>query len=48
MCEYVFSMLIVGLVNVGPDVYVVQALDRDNSLVECAFIVHQEKITEMF
>lgn len=48
MCEYVFSLLIVGLVNVGPDVYVVQALDHDNSLVECAFIVRQEKITEMF
>ena len=48
MCEYIFSMLIVGLVNVGPDVYVVQALDRDNMLVECAFIVQQEKITQMF
>ena len=41
-------MMIVGLVNVAPDTYVVQALDRDNSLVECAFIVRQEKITEMF
>ena len=45
MCEYIFSMLIVGLVNVAPDVYVVQAFDHDNRLIECAFIVQQEKIT---
>ena len=42
MCEYIFTMLIVGLVNVAPDVYVIQALDYDN---KCSFVVQEEKIT---
>jgi hypothetical protein len=45
MCEYIFSMVIVGLVNVAPDVYVIQAFDYDNRLIECSFVVQEEKIT---
>jgi hypothetical protein len=45
MCEYIFSMMIVGLVNVSPDVYVIQALDYDNTLVECSIVIQEEKIT---
>ena len=48
MCEYVFSMLIVGLVNVAPDVFIIQALDHDKKLVECAFLIHRDKIAEMY
>tara|TARA_Y100000813_G_scaffold184846_1_gene156242 strand:+ start:3874 stop:4035 length:162 start_codon:yes stop_codon:yes gene_type:complete len=48
MCEYVFSMLIVGLVNVAPDVYVIQALDHDKKLVECAFLIQRDKLAKMY
>ena len=46
MCEYVFSMLIVGLVNVAPDVYVIQALDHDNKILECAFVLQRDRLKE--
>ena len=45
MCEYIFSMMIVGLVNVAPDTYVVQALDREDRLVECSIVIQEKKIT---
>ena len=47
MCEYVFSMVIVGLVNVAPDVYVIQALDHDKKLLECPFLLQRDKIAEL-
>ena len=45
MCEYIFSMMIVGLVNVAPDTYVIQALNHDNRVVECSIVIQEEKIT---
>ena len=36
-------MMIVGLVNVAPDTYVVQALDREDRLVECSIEIHEAK-----
>jgi len=39
MCELLFSMLIVGFVNVGPDTYLVQGQDLDGNIVECEFTI---------
>ena len=44
MCEYIFSMMIVGLVNVAPNVYVIQALDHDYKVIECSFVLQEKKI----
>ena len=35
MCEWILSSVIIGFVNVGPGIYVVQGFDRDNNVQEC-------------
>ena len=35
MCEWILSSLIIGFVNVGPGIYVVQGFDKDNDVQEC-------------
>ena len=39
MCEALLSMLIVGFVNVGPDIYLVQGQDLDGNIMECEMII---------
>ena len=39
MCELLLSSLIVGFVNVGPDLYLVQGQDLEGNIIECEMIV---------
>ena len=35
MCEWILTGLIVGFVNIGPNIYLVQGLDVDGNVLEC-------------
>ena len=39
MCELLLSSLIVGFVNVGPDLYLVQGQDLEGNIIECEMII---------
>ena len=43
MCEMLLTSLIVGFVNVGPDVYLVQGQDLDGNIIECEMIVRPKE-----
>lgn len=43
MCELLLSMVIVGFVNVGPDVYLVQGQDLEGSIIECEIIIRPKE-----
>ena len=35
MCEWILTSMIIGFVNVGPGVYVVQGFNKDHNVQEC-------------
>lgn len=35
MCEWILGSLIIGFVNVGPGIYLVQGLDSEQKVQEC-------------
>jgi hypothetical protein len=35
MCEWILGSLIIGFVNVGPGIYLVQGLDSNQKVQEC-------------
>ena len=39
MCEMILTGLIMGRVNVGPDVYVIQGFDYEGNFIECEMIL---------
>ena len=39
MCELLLSSLIVGFVNVGPDLYLVQGQDLEGNIIDCEIII---------
>ena len=39
MCELIFTGLIIGFINVAPDVYIIQAQDLDGNYVECEMVL---------
>ena len=43
MCEMLLSVLIIGFVNVGPDVYLVQGQDMEGNIIECEMIIRPKK-----
>ena len=43
MCEYIFSGLIAGLVNVGPGKYRVQSIQDDGMVYECVIQIEPDE-----
>ena len=43
MCEYIFSTLIAGYVNVGPGKYLIQGIRDDGSLQECVITIEPKE-----
>ena len=48
MCEYIFSSLIAGMVNVGPGQYRIQSIQDNGIAYECVINIEpDEKMTEI-
>ena len=43
MCEWILSSVIIGFVNIGPGIYLIQGLDKGNNVRECVIQAFPKK-----